>query len=150
MWNVPKLGPFAAMRTSTLILLALILASTGASAQLQERFLGVWRSKDQHEPVSVRINTNSIVVREAGSNTIYAVRTGTNLLFGVTLQSSGHEVEATASYKFDEMFLSIGPKQYFLKKDNSPVSTNSQPRSAAKQPFRAETNRTPSVPGSGR
>src|SRR5262245_43127366 len=99
------------MRTSTFILLVLMLVLVGASAQLQEPFLGVWRSKHPREPLSVRINTNSIVVRQAASNTIYAVKTGTNLLFGVILQSSGREVEAKASYKFDEMFLSIGSKQ---------------------------------------
>src|ERR1017187_433344 len=114
------------MRTLTIILFTVAVCGVHASAQIQERFLGVWRSKEPREAVVLDIRTNSIFVSDHGTNTFYRVRTGTNLLFGVVLESSGHSVEAKASYKFDEMFFYLGEKMYFVEKQKSPVESHSE------------------------
>jgi len=138
------------MRMFTVIVFTLTVCGVHASAQIQERFLGVWRSQDPREGAVLDIRTNSIVVSDHGTNTPYRVKTGTNLLFGVMLESKGRQVEAKASYKFDEMFFYLGEKMYFVKKQAPPVKPNSEPDGAANgsQPFHSETNRTSSAVGS--
>ena len=140
------------MRTFTVILFTVTVCCVHASAQIQQRFLGVWRSKDPREAAILDIRTNSILVSDHGTNTFYRVKIGTNFLFGVILESKGHQVDAKASYKFDEMFFYLGEKMYFVKKQKSPVKPNSEPDGAANgsQPIRSETNRTSSAAGSRR
>jgi hypothetical protein len=140
------------MRTFTAILFTVAVCSVHTSAQIQERFLGVWRSKDPREAAILDIRTNSIFVSDRTTNTFYRVKSGTNLLFGVILESRGHQVEAKASYKFDEMFFNLGEKRYFVKKQKSPANPNSEQDGAANgsQPIRSGTNSTPPASGSRR
>ena len=62
------------MRTFTAILFTVAVCSVHTSAQIQERFLGVWRSKDPREAAILDIRTNSIFVSDRTTNTFYRVK----------------------------------------------------------------------------
>jgi hypothetical protein len=99
---------------SAIIFIALSVFST--SAQMQDRFFGTWQSQEGGRVFKVNISTNSMVVSDGNTNKVYRLMSGTNLLFGITLDSNGNQLQAKASWKSDEMFFYLGTNMYFLKK----------------------------------
>src|SRR6476646_8828326 len=104
------------MKAQLAIIITILFAAASARGQIRDTFIGSWRSKNPSEDMLVQFERARIILRRGGTNQIFVVKDGTDLVMGLTVQCNGQTLKAKASYKFDEMFLDLGEKKYFIKK----------------------------------
>ena len=101
-----------------MVIMAIISGGLISMADGWDYLRGQWDEKRNTETSVVFTSTN-ITISVNGSQEVWTVIGGTNLVDGLTVQRGDQTLEAKSSVKFDEMVFHCGQRSWLLRKAGS-------------------------------